>query len=286
MDRPVGMDRPVSGADPQPLLDDDEPAPYEIVNPDGRSRVILTCDHASRRIPRRLGTLGVAPADLERHVAWDIGAATVARRLSKILDAPLILCGYSRLVVDCNRQLDEADAFVTQSEDVRVAGNEAIGEAARDARAEAVFWPYHDAVNRIVSARAAGEATPVMVSVHSFTPVYHGVSRPWDIGVLHRWDRRLADLMMTALGDDGGLMVGDNEPYRVALDEDYTIPVHAETRGIPYTLLEIRQDLVADDAGNEDWADRLASVLGNVLDDASVGSYTAPATDVSEPRFE
>ncbi len=286
MDRPVGMDRPVSGADPQPLLDDDEPAPYEIVNPDGRSRVILTCDHASRRIPRRLGTLGVAPADLERHVAWDIGAAAVARRLSEILDAPLILCGYSRLVVDCNRQLDEADAFVTQSEDVRVAGNEAIGAAARDARAEAVFWPYHDAVNRIVSARAAGEATPVMVSVHSFTPVYHGVSRPWDIGVLHRWDRRLADLMMTALGDDGGLMVGDNEPYRVALDEDYTIPVHAETRGIPYTLLEIRQDLVADDAGTEDWADRLASVLGNVLDDPSVGSYTAPATDVSEPRFE
>ena len=209
----------------------------------------------------------------------------MARRLSEILDAPLILCGYSRLVVDCNRQLDEADAFVTQSEDVHVAGNEAIGAAARDARAEAVFWPYHEAVNGIVCARTAGEATPVMVSVHSFTPVYHGAARPWDIGVLHRWDRRLADLMMTALRG-GELVVGDNQPYRVALDEDYTIPVHAERRGMPYALLEIRQDLVTADAGAEDWAGRLAGVLDDVLDDPGVGDYTTPAPDIGEPRFE
>ncbi len=124
-----------------------------------------------------------------------------------------------------------------------------------------------------------------MVSVHSFTPVYHGASRPWDIGVLHRWDRRLADLMMTALRG-GELVVGDKQPYRVALDEDYTIPVHAETRGMPYALLEIRQDLVATDAGPEDWAERLASVLDDVLDDPSVGDYTAPAPDIREPRFE
>jgi len=280
------MDRPTATAAAPPLIDDDEPAPYEIVNQDGRSRVILTCDHASRRIPRRLGTLGVGSADRERHVAWDIGAAAVARRLSEMLDAPLILCGYSRLVVDCNRRLDQAGAFVTRSEDVRVPGNEALTAAAREARAEAIFWPYHEAVNRVVVARTGGEATPAMVSVHSFTPVYHGVSRPWDIGVLHRWDRRLADLLMAALAGDGGLVVGDNQPYRVALDEDYTIPVHAETRGMPYALLEVRQDLVSDDAGAEDWAGRLAGVLGDVLDDPSVGGYGAPATDVSEPRFE
>ena len=285
MDTSVEIDRPVAGADPRSLLDEDEPAPYEIVNPDGRSRVILTCDHASRRIPRRLGTLGVAPADLARHIAWDIGAAAVARRLSELLDAPLILCGYSRLVVDCNRQLHEADAFVTQSEDVRIAGNEAIGQAARDARTEAIFWPYHHAVNRIVSARTAGAATPVMVSVHSFTPVYLGVARPWDIGVLHRWDRRLADLMMTALRG-GELVVGDNQPYQVAIDEDYTIPVHAETRGMPYALLEIRQDLVASDGDAHDWAGRLAGVLDEVLDDPGVGTYAAPAHDIHEPRFD
>jgi predicted N-formylglutamate amidohydrolase len=268
----------------RPLLDDDEPAPYEIVNEHGRSRVILTCDHASRRIPRSLGALGLELADLERHVAWDIGAAAVAHRLSKILDAPLVLCGYSRLVVDCNRPLDQAGAFVTQSEDVRITANEALATAAREARAEAIYWPYHDAINRIVGARTAGEATPVMVSVHSFTPVYHGVSRPWDIGVLHRWDRRLADLMMTELRG-GELVVGDNQPYQVALDEDYTIPVHAEARGMPHTLLEIRQDLVASDAGAEEWASRLAGILESVLDDPGVGHYTTPAPDVSEPRF-
>ena len=278
------MDRPVADTDPRPLLDDDEPAPYEIVNPDGRSRVILTCDHASRRIPRRLGTLGVAPADLDRHIAWDIGAAAVARRLSAILDAPLILCGYSRLVVDCNRPLDQAGAFVTQSEDVRITGNESLAAAARDARVEAIYWPYHDAVNRIVAARTAREATPAMVSVHSFTPIYHGVSRPWDIGVLHRWDRRLSDLMITELRG-GDLVVGDNQPYKVALDDDYTIPVHAEARGMPYTLLEIRQDLVATDAGAEEWAGRLAGILEGVLEDPGVGHYATPAPDVSEPRF-
>jgi len=117
------------------------------------------------------------------------------------------------------------------------------------------------------------------------SPVYHGAARPWDIGVLHRWDRRLADLMMTALRG-GELVVGDNQPYRVALDEDYTIPVHAERRGMPYALLEIRQDLVTADAGAEDWAGRLAGVLDDVLDDPGVGDYTTPAPDISEPRFE
>ncbi len=268
----------------RPLLGDDEPAAYEIVNEHGRSRVILTCDHASRRIPRSLGALGVAPADLDRHIAWDIGAAAVARRLSEILDAPLILCGYSRLVVDCNRPLDEAGAFVTRSEDVRITANEQLAAAAREARAEAIYWPYHDAINRIVGARTAGEATPVMVAVHSFTPIFHGVSRPWDIGVLHRWDRRLSDLMMTELRGDE-LVVGDNQPYQVALDEDYTIPIHAEARGMPHTLLEIRQDLVAADAGAEAWARRLAGILVSVLDDPGVGHYVTPAPDVSEPRF-
>ena len=280
------MDRPMATAGLRPLIEDDEPAPYEVVNAEGRSRVILTCDHASRRIPRRLRTLGVAPGDLERHVAWDIGAAAVARRLSRILDAPLILCGYSRLVIDCHPPLDQADAFVTVAEDVRVPGNEALSAAAREERAEAVFWPYHDAINRIVAARTTGEATPVMVSVHSFTPVYHGQTRPWNIGVLHRWDRRLADLMMTALRGEGGLEVGDNQPYRVALDEDYTIPVHAESRGMPHALLELRQDLVVNASQAEEWAGRLAGVLGAVLDAPSVGHYTAPATDVHEPRFQ
>ena len=268
-----------------PWIAHGEPPPFEMVNAQGRGRAILTCDHASARMPRRLGTLGLAPADRERHVAWDIGAAAVARRLSRLLDSPLALSGYSRLVVDCNRPLDEPDAFATRSEDVRIEGNEALSADERAGRADAFFWPYHDRVNRLVGSRMAGGRTPVVVSVHSFTPVYHGRARPWHIGALHRWDSRLAGLTMEALRADGALHVGDNEPYSVALGEDYTIPVHAERRGLPYVLLEIRQDLIATDAGQQSWAERLAAVLAGVLADPSLESTGAPAPDVREPRF-
>jgi predicted N-formylglutamate amidohydrolase len=267
-------------------IDADEPPAYEVVNGAGRGRVILTCDHASDRIPRRLGTLGVSAADRKRHVAWDIGAEAVARRLSEFLDAPLILCGYSRLVVDCNRPLDQAEAFVTQSEDVRVPGNEALDEAERTGRAEAFYWPYHDAVNRVVDARTGGERPPVLVAVHSFTPVYHGLERPWHIGVLSRLDRRLAELMLGRLGADDDLCVGDNDPYRVELTEDYTIPVHGEIRGLPHALLEIRQDLIAEERGAQGWAERLAVAVGDLLGDSELDHTRPPAPDIREPRYE
>ncbi len=268
-----------------PWIAPGEAAPFEVENADGRGRVILTCDHASARIPSRLGSLGLAPADRERHVAWDIGAAAVARRLSRLLDAPLALSGYSRLVVDCNRPLDEPDAFATRSEDVRIEANEALSADERAGRADAFFWPYHDRVHRLVGSRTAGGRAPVVVSVHSFTPVYHGRARAWHIGALHRWDSRLAGLMMRALRADGALHVGDNEPYAVALDTDYTIPVHAERRGLPSVLLEIRQDLIATDAGQQSWAERLAAILAGVLADPSLDSTGVPAPDVREPRF-
>jgi predicted N-formylglutamate amidohydrolase len=240
-------------------IDADEPPAYEVVNGAGRGRVILTCDHASDRIPRRLGTLGVSAADRKRHVAWDIGAEAVARRLSEFLDAPLILCGYSRLVVDCNRPLDQAEAFVTQSEDVRVPGNEALDEAERTGRAEAFYWPYHDAVNRVVDARTGGERPPVLVAVHS---------------------------LLGRLGADDDLCVGDNDPYRVELTEDYTIPVHGEIRGLPHALLEIRQDLIAEERGAQGWAERLAVAVGDLLGDSELDHTRPPAPDIREPRYE
>ncbi len=268
-----------------PWIAPDEPPPFELVNPGGQGRAILVCDHASKRIPRRLGDLGVAPEDLERHVAWDIGAAKVARRLSAILDAPLLLSGYSRLVVDCNRPLDEFDAFTVESEDVKIPGNEGIGDHEREQRAAAFFWPYQQAVHRLVEARTAGGAVPVMVSVHSFTPSYHGRSRPWHIGVHYRWDDRLARLALAALRADGTLTVGDNEPYPLALNEDFTVPVHAERRGMPYVLFEIRQDLIADDAGVAAWAERLGALLSEAMADPLLDHCKEPATDVRAPRF-
>ena len=265
---------------------DDEPPAYELVNTEGRSRILLVCDHASPRIPRRLGGLGLAPEDLERHVAWDIGAAAVARRLSNVLDAPLALPGYSRLVVDCNRPLHEADAFATQSEDVVITGNLSLSEEEKTERAEAFFWPYHRALHDLVESRTAGEAPPLMVSVHSFTPVYHGEQRPWHIGLHHRWDSRGAEHALKALRAGGDLHVGDNEPYPLALDEDYTVPVHAERRGMPYLLFEIRQDMIDSDSGADAWAERLGGLLSALLAEANLHHYGPAATDVGEPPFE
>ena len=266
------------------VLARDEPVPFEIVNPGGAGRAILVCDHASRRIPRRLGTLGVDPRALSRHIAWDIGAADVARRLSVTLDAPLVLCDYSRLVIDCNRPHWAGDAFTTLSEDVEIPGNRDLGPANRTARIDEVFRPYQGAVDRVVQSRMGRARPPIMVSVHSFTPVYLGRRRPWDIGVHYRLDERLARLALAALRRETGLCVGENEPYPLALDEDFTVPVHAEARGLPYVLFEIRQDHLDSEAGAEAWASRLGALLGEALEHPSLDRLAAPASDVREWR--
>jgi predicted N-formylglutamate amidohydrolase len=263
----------------------DEPPAFELVNPCGRSRAILTCDHASPRIPRRLGDLGLAAADRLGHVAWDIGTAAVARRLARILDAPLVLSGYSRLVVDCNRPLEVASAFCTRSEDIHVPGNVALSDAEKAARAAAFYWPYQDAVHDLVTSRMGRDVLPVIVSIHSFTPVYLGRPRPWQIGVHYRLDRRLAALALDALRADATLTVGEKEPYPVALDEDYTIPVHAELRGLPYVLFEIRQDLLNAEPRIDAWADRLGGLLAKVLTDPSLDHLAPPATDLRASRY-
>ncbi len=278
MSQPTGHDAP--------WIDDDEPPPAELVNAWGRSRIVLACDHASPRIPRRLGTLGLSPEDRRRHVAWDIGAAALARRLAGILDAPLVLSGYSRLVVDCNRPLHARDAFATESEDVAVPGNRSLTPGHRAGRADAFFWPYHDCLHRLVGARAADGHVPFLLSVHSFTPVYRGRPRPWHVGALHRWDDRGARLVLQALGRDDNLHLGDNQPYRLALDEDFTIPVHAERRGLPHVLLEIRQDLIATEAGVRSWADRLGRLFADLLGDERLDRHGSVAPDVRAPRFE
>jgi predicted N-formylglutamate amidohydrolase len=263
-----------------------EPPAFAIVNPAGRSRAVLACDHASAYIPRRLGTLGLEPKDRLRHIAWDIGAAEVARRLSSKLDAPLILAGYSRLVVDCNRPLAVADAIAERSEDTEIPGNIGIRVEERAARAETFYWPYHDSLHRLIESRVRGRAVPILVCVHSFTPVYRGVSRRWHVGVNYRIDARVAALALAELRREADLIVGENEPYEVSLDGDYTAPVHAERRGMPHVLFEIRQDFLASEAGVETWAERLAAALRPALDHGRIDGFCAPAPDIREPRYE
>src|SRR5258708_2444831 len=237
------VERPGSPT-PLPLLDEDEPSPVIVENEAGRSAFVIACDHAGNRIPRRLGMLGLAAPDLERHIAWDIGAGAVSSRLAAMLDAVLIRQTYSRLVIDCNRAPDAPSSIVAISEATPIPGNARLTTAARDARRREVFDPYHRRIARELDARQDASRPTVLLALHSFTPVFLDVSRPWQCGVLYNRDPRLARIVGDLL-KEGGLAVGDNEPYAVSDETDYTIPVHGERRGLPHLELEIRQDLIA-----------------------------------------
>jgi predicted N-formylglutamate amidohydrolase len=244
-----------------PLLDRDEPDPVTLDNEAGRSVFFLTCDHAGRIIPRRLNGLGLPEHETRRHIAWDIGIGAVGRQLSRLLDAALILQTYSRLVIDCNRDPTVPSSIPEISETTAIPGNRGLGETARAARVEAIFRPYHEGIAAALDRRAAAGRATALVALHSFTPVFKGVARPWHAAVLYNRDARLAHPLFELLNAEEGLVVGDNEPYAVSDLTDYTVPVHGERRGLPHVEIEIRQDLIADPAGQTAWAERLARLL-------------------------
>ena len=243
------------------LLDETDPPPLEVHCEAGRSPFILTCDHAGRALPRRLGDLGVAASELNRHIAWDIGAAGLARALSSRLDAVLIQQTYSRLVIDVNRPPSAPDSIATISEHTAIPGNVGLTRQAAEQREREIFQPYHRRIAAEVDARVAAADQLVLVSVHSFTPRFKNVDREWHAGILYGRDGRFAHLMLQHLRADPSLAVGDNQPYAVSDETDYTVVVHAERRGIPYVELEIRQDLLADERGQQEWAERIARAL-------------------------
>lgn len=225
---------------------------------------MLTCDHYGRRIPRMLGDLGLPESELRRHIAWDIGIAGVAESLSKQLDAHLVVQRYSRLVIDCNRPPHVAGSIPRISEATAIPGNEGLSRETMGLRRAQIFDPYHRRIDAIIDARRAAGMPTVLVSLHSFTPVYAGIARPWHIGTLYHRDTHLPPLVLKGLRAEGDLVVGDNEPYAVSDDSDYTIPVHGEARGLINTGIEIRQDLIADPAGEKSWADRLARIFAEI----------------------
>ncbi|HJU20499.1 MAG TPA: N-formylglutamate amidohydrolase [Stellaceae bacterium] len=243
------------------LLDPDEPPPATLFNEDGLSPFLLVCDHAGNRIPRRLGTLGLPEAERQRHIAWDIGIAEVGRELSHLLDAALILQTYSRLVIDCNRDPAVPSSIPEISELTEIPGNLGLDAAARAARIAAIFRPYHERITAALDRRKAAGRRTVLIALHSFTPVYKGAARPWHAGILFNRDARFAHALFALLRAEGDLVVGENEPYRVSDLTDYTVPVHGERRGLLHVEIEIRQDLIADPAGQALWARRLARLL-------------------------
>jgi predicted N-formylglutamate amidohydrolase len=238
------------------LLGSDEPPPVELVNAGGQSSAVLVCDHAANRVPRQLGTLGLDAVQLADHIGWDPGAADVARRLSALLDAPLVLSSYSRLVIDCNRPLRSTESIAEQSDGVPVPGNLGLSPLERESRINALFRPYHDTIDRLLDGRT--RRPNLLLSIHSFMPVLNGRLRPWHIGVSHWRDRRLAALLLGVLTHSGDFTVGDNAPYPIDADVDYTIPAHGEGRGLPSVMIEIRQDEIRTTAGAAAWAARLA----------------------------
>jgi predicted N-formylglutamate amidohydrolase len=243
------------------LLEPDEPDPVTLENETGDSAFFLTCEHAGRAFPRRLGRLGLPEAETLRHIAWDIGIGAVGRELSRLLNAAVILQTYSRLVIDCNRDPNVPSSIPEISEDTEIPGNRGLDEAERDARVNAIFRPYHDAIAAALDRRAVAGRASVVVALHSFTPVFKGVARPWHVAVLFNRDPRLAHALAELLRAEDNLMVGENEPYRVSDLTDYTIPVHGERRGLPHIEIEIRQDLITDPAGQREWAERLGRLL-------------------------
>lgn len=243
------------------ILAEDEPHPLEAYNENGSSDYVLICEHAGRRIPRRYGDMGLSEEDLQRHIAWDIGAKDVALELSTLLDAPLFTQVYSRLVCDCNRRPDVADFAPTRSEDTVISANLDLNEEERKARADAIFWPFHNAVTAALDARAAAGRRTILVTVHSFTPVFLGNSRPWEIGVLFNRDNVLSPALAEWLKMNTDYCVGINQPYSVGDDTDYAIPIHGEKRGLPCVEIEIRNDLIRTAPAAREWGKVLARAL-------------------------
>jgi predicted N-formylglutamate amidohydrolase len=267
----------------------ERPAPFAIENGDGRGRFVLTCDHASPFIPDDYAGLGLDDTDRLRHIGWDIGALGLTRKLGARLDAPLVHTTLSRLLLDVNRAPDAHDAIVAVSEDTAIPGNRDLSAAEREHRRRWIYAPYHDALESTIAARRARAQETAVVSIHSFTPVYRGVARPWRIGVLSGRDRRLADALLAelrAVGDTSGAdigddalgldMIGDNQPYAPEDGVYHTLERHAEAHGLPCVMLEIRNDLIRDDPGQDAWAARLAPLLQRALDTAVPQGASSP----------
>ena len=267
-------------ADRTPLLGPADPPPVTVVRGSATAPMLLVCDHAGTAFPAALGTLGVGPQDLGRHIAYDIGAEAVTRHLSDRFDATAVLSGYSRLVIDLNRDLGDPTSIPEISDGTVVPGNRDLTPDAVARRVQALFWPYHRGIAahlaRLRRGALEGEAVPGVVSIHSFTPVMRGLPRPWHIGVLWDRDPRIAMPLIARLEREPGLLVGDNEPYSGRNTEGHTVDRHAAAAGLPHVLIEIRQDLIATADGQARWAAVLGDALADVLADSDLFGIANP----------
>lgn len=259
-----------------PLLGEDEPAPFTVLNPDGAAPCLVICDHSGNYVPRKLDNLGLDEKALESHAAWDIGAGDVTRYLANILDAPAIVMNYSRLVIDVNRRPDHPTAFVAHMDSGPVPGNLALAPEDKALRIEELFKPYHEALEALLNNFGDRGITPAVFSIHSFTRFFYKQVRPWEIGVLWAHDERMPRRTIDFFRKKG-FTVGDNEPYDARLLRGSTVNHHADARGLPNVLIEIRNDLLETDEGRREWAAMLGACFKEILQDRSLLSrYDGP----------
>lgn len=246
------------------LISAGDPSPFRILNPDSTGNVLLVCDHASRRFPQSLGDLGLDPAAQRCHLAWDIGAGALTEQLAESLSLAAVLANYSRLVVDCNRQLLDAGAFLKFGDGVPVPGNRHLSESQKKLRADAIYWPYHNAIAQQLNRMREQAVLPVFLAIHSFAPVVDAIARPWQIGILWDKDPATAELLMQEFSR-AGYEVGDNLPYSGKAPQDFTIDHHAEGAGIPHAGIEIRQDLILEQSGVARIADVMKPIIQRMM---------------------
>ena len=256
--------RPLSSERVGALIGPGDPFAFELVNAEATRPILLVCDHASRAIPRSLGTLGLDADALSRHIAWDIGAAGLTRRLADRLGAPAVLAGYSRLVIDLNRQPGDPQSILKVSDGVVIRGNLRLSAEEQEARAEAFHWPYHHAVDQAFARLRRTGREPLFFSVHTFTPSLGGEDRFWDLGVLWNRDPRIAVPLVEILREREGLHVGDNQPYD-GKEIAYTLNLHAGSAGLAHCAVEVRQDHCESAAKLDEFADLLAAALERIL---------------------
>lgn len=269
----VGTSSETPNEDAPQLLSAGEPGPFQVLNPLAEIPVLLVCDHASCRFPESLGDMGLDPFARRCHLAVDIGAGPLTERLAGSLGVTAVLAQYSRLVMDCNRQLMDPSAYLEYGDGILVPGNRNLHQVDKDLRASTLYWPYHEAVDKQVQRLRQIGPPPAFIAIHSFTPVMNGEARPWEMGVLWDTDKRLRDIFLEDFRA-AGYKVGDNEPYSGKAPQDFTIDHHAEEIGLPHIGIEIRQDLIDDDQGVEAIAKVMHTIIESIpkrLEEAELG---------------
>lgn len=250
------------------MIGPDDPPPYTVINDQGKARVLLTGDHVSNVMPKALGSLGLDRSALKQHIAYDIGTRKLITHLSEHLDAPAVLAGYSRLVVDLNRSLEDPSVMPEISDEQVIPGNQNLSQAHRNERIHCFYTPYRKAIDSKLHRFREQGVVPAFISIHSFTPEMAGFVRPWHAGILWDKDPRIPlPLMENLNAHPDGFNIGNNEPYSGKHPADYTIDHHAEAAGLPHVSIEIRQDLVDTEEGAERWATILDDALRDILAD-------------------